>query len=538
MGLTEHPIQVYRDIEDLEKELKVIVSENIDAKLLFFETNDNSFFKVNCFEPIEDLYFDISKNYSINKNKKDIHYKFSFYPHNNYQNEPRIAIASPKDIKYFFKIWLDIVSEYLRIYQSKNDKIENSIKSVKVDRVQNASCQNIQLKNFQFLKNIELNNLSNKKEIYILGENGDGKTVLLQALMLAFKEHFAEDMAKSSLVGEFLDFEKDFHKARYEVELEDKAILSKTNQSYYQDVYAYGTHRGNILSETEDEYGFMTLFSPRYHLRNPVDWLVELRGKELELKAQNENKDEESNKKQNILTLEIAKSLLEDIINSSENPKDIHIEVDLSTKEKVVFKERNTKIKFEHLSEGYRSVFIWVADLVSRLAESQNVKEIQDFKGIVLVDEINLHLHPKWEVQIVQKLRSWFPNIQFFFTTHSPICVLGASEDAVFYRLYKENGVAQLSEQIEYSQIKEMTANQIVTSMLFDLETPFMRHTESSEIDTSEDYLYNRIHKKISERLDKRKEEGEVYFSDEEINAMIDEALDSELDDEEIEDKK
>lgn len=534
MDLSKYPLQIHRDIKNFKDDLIKMLSE-MNIKRFLIDSDEKYFLIIRCPEPINNFYFGICRDYSLSNDQRKIKYTFELLPYNAYQNDNRVFQSTIEVVANFLKGWIKIVSEYLEVDNIQYEKYQ---KNENVTRVQNTYPQNIHLKTFQFLKNIELNELSNKKEIYILGENGDGKTVLLQALMLAFKEHFVKNIARKSLVGEFLDFDNDFKEASYEIELEDKTILSKTNLSYHSDVYAYGTHRGTILSETEDEYGFMTLFSPRYHLRNPVDWLVDLRGKELEIKSKTkeENQDTENQETQTILTLETAKTLLEDIINSSENPKDIHIEVDLSTKEKVVFKERNTKIKFEHLSEGYRSVFIWVADLVSRLAESQpTVNQIQDFKGIVLVDEINLHLHPKWEIQIVQKLRSWFPNIQFFLTTHSPICVLGASEDAVFYRLYKENGVAQLSEQIEYSQIKEMTANQVVTSMLFDLDTPFMKHTDSSQIDTSEDYLYNRIHKKISQRLEERKKEGEVYFSDEEINAMIDEALDTEIENDEIE---
>lgn len=531
MELSKYPLQVITDLKDLEDYLlELLKDSSITNYLLLDNLTNNDIFEVGFKGILKEYYFYIQEFKSGNS---EMDYYVSLNPHSRLESEEGNFELGIGEVRKYLRNWLIIVENTYSIIKAfKNTTLIDK----EVDSI-NFCTKNIKLKNFEFIKQIELNELSNKKEIYILGENGDGKTVLLQALMLAFKEHFVKSIARKSLVGIFLDFEKDFEGATYEIELDDETILSKSNFSYHSDVYAYGINRGNILSETEDEYGFMTLFSPRYHLRNPVNWLVELRGKELELKAQNENKEQESNtKKRNILTLETAKHLLEDIINSGENPKDIHIEVDLSTKEKVVFKERNTKIKFKHLSEGYRSVFIWVADLVSRLAESQSVEQIedfkiQDFKGIVLVDEINLHLHPKWEIQIVQKLRSWFPNIQFFFTTHSPICVLGASEDAVFYRLYKENGVTQLSEQIEYSQIKEMTANQIVTSMLFDLDKPFMKHTDSSQIDTSEDYLYNRIHKKISQRLDKRKEEGEVYFSDEEINAMIDEALNDEIED-------
>lgn len=527
MDLKDYPLQVIRDIKALEQELKRATDNNRLKDLFVSKIFEEDLFVVKGKGDYEEFEFVIKKP----NNNYVVAYEVVSNPVDGYETKGGKRHVEVEKIMKYFTDWFWLVVEakdIMREFESLNYLKDK--KSVELS-ICEKFIQNIQLNTFQFLKQIQLENLSNKKEIYILGENGDGKTVLLQALLLAFKEHFVKNIARKSLVGEFLDFDNDFIEATYQVELEDKSILSKANLSYHSDVYAYGTNRGNTLSETEDEYGFMTLFSPRYHLRNPVEWLEGLRGKELELKEKNK---EENSENENALTLATAKELLENIINSGENPKNIHIEVDLSTKEKVKFIERDTKIKFEHLSEGYRSVFIWVADLVSRLAESQpNVKQIQEFKGIVLVDEVGLHLHPKWENKIVQKLRFWFPNIQFFFTTHSPICVLGASEDAVFYRLYKEEGIAKLSEQIDYSQIKEMTANQVVTSMLFDLETPFMRHTDSSEIDTSEDYLYNRIHKKISERLDKRKKEGEVYFSDEEINAMIDEALDNELEEDE-----
>ena len=59
----------------------------------------------------------------------------------------------------------------------------------------------------------------------------------------------------------------------------------------------------------------------------------------------------------------------------------------------------------------------------------------------MLVDEIGVYLHPKWQYTIVRKLRSWFPLVQFIFTTHSPIVIMGASKDAAFYKVYKEGGV-------------------------------------------------------------------------------------------------
>jgi predicted ATP-binding protein involved in virulence len=64
-----------------------------------------------------------------------------------------------------------------------------------------------------------------------------------------------------------------------------------------------------------------------------------------------------------------------------------------------------------------------VTDMARRLLlinENANVEKIQQSEGIVLIDEIELHLHPKWQRNIVPALTKTFPNIQFIITTHSP----------------------------------------------------------------------------------------------------------------------
>lgn len=60
--------------------------------------------------------------------------------------------------------------------------------------------------------------------------------------------------------------------------------------------------------------------------------------------------------------------------------------------------------------------------------------------GIVLIDEIELHLHPEWQRKIIHALRSTFPNIQFIITTHSPQ-VLGEVKEMDVFKLVKEAGI-------------------------------------------------------------------------------------------------
>lgn len=74
------------------------------------------------------------------------------------------------------------------------------------------------------------------------------------------------------------------------------------------------------------------------------------------------------------------------------------------------------------LAHGYQSTIAWVADLVGHvLLEAELEIEPEDMEGLVLVDEIDLFLHPVWQATLVPALRATFPKMQFIVTTHSPV---------------------------------------------------------------------------------------------------------------------
>ena len=83
-------------------------------------------------------------------------------------------------------------------------------------------------------------------------------------------------------------------------------------------------------------------------------------------------------------------------------------------------------VPFNYLSDGYRNMVAMVADIAHRASrlnphfDSESAKKTQ---GIVLIDEIDLHLHPKWQRRVVDDLQEAFPNIQFVATTHSPFII-------------------------------------------------------------------------------------------------------------------
>ncbi len=352
----------------------------------------------------------------------------------------------------------------------------------------NCPLDNIEIENFICISDkILLNNLSNIKEIYFLGENGVGKTVLLQAILLGLVDN-AENKTNNSKIH---------------VELNISGRYS------YLNVFAYGTSRfreGDRIAKT----GYDTLFDRNTLLINPLTWFEKVWLRE----------------KANVsmLSIETVKQFFTEIINFEDNT-DFRIEQEGS---KFTFYEQNTLTEFEHLAEGYRSVLIWLSDLLSRLTENQPyIKDLKDFYGIVLVDEIDMFLHPKWEYTIVSKLREKLPNIQWFFTTHSPMLILGATDEAVFYKVYKENGKTQISEQYTFEQIGSFLANGIITSPLFDLEFSGMRELlkkERPDMETADTYLHSRINKFILQKS-KESKKKRTYISPETIDKWIIEAL-------------
>ena len=96
-----------------------------------------------------------------------------------------------------------------------------------------------------------------------------------------------------------------------------------------------------------------------------------------------------------------------------------------------LWKMRSGGQGIEQLSEGYKIVIAMVADLAARMAEANpGMDNPLEASGIVLVDEIDLHLHPQWQREIILQLTTVFKNIQFIVTTHSPIIVMGAANVA------------------------------------------------------------------------------------------------------------
>ena len=80
------------------------------------------------------------------------------------------------------------------------------------------------------------------------------------------------------------------------------------------------------------------------------------------------------------------------------------------------------RMPLRDLADGYRSSFLWLTDLIGwALAFNPKRKSTEGIRGIVLIDEIEQHLHARWQRTVIDDLRKIFPNVQFIASTHSPL---------------------------------------------------------------------------------------------------------------------
>lgn len=99
---------------------------------------------------------------------------------------------------------------------------------------------------------------------------------------------------------------------------------------------------------------------------------------------------------------------------------------------RLVADKNGETLDIRQLSDGERSFIAMICDLSRRLAlANPELEDPRQGAGVVFIDEIELHLHPKWQLEITEKLRANFPNIQFIVTTHSPFILQTAREGEV-----------------------------------------------------------------------------------------------------------
>lgn len=276
----------------------------------------------------------------------------------------------------------------------------------------------------------------------ICGENGIGKTNILDSIAHCFSMHSNYILRKKA------DSEKGFINIKTD-NIPESPYTFKISSFESRD------HVGNespfldktfnsFLSNSENLIYFKTerLFPHKWierlniydlkrdHLYNldgvsidlAKDWFIK---NEL-LSSQKYTKDNDKN------SIELAKrafGLLNQSYTFSALRQDMEIYVNTPT----------GVIPYEYLSSGFKTCISIVWGIIREVQIRFPDIDVKDFKGVVLIDEIELHLHPEWQGKICTTLVTLFPEIQFFITTHSPHVVQTAEADQVI-ALSGQNG--------------------------------------------------------------------------------------------------
>ena len=141
-----------------------------------------------------------------------------------------------------------------------------------------------------------------------------------------------------------------------------------------------------------------------------------------------------------------------------------------------------TRRTLTELSDGYQSVLALACDIMQVMLYRWPTMEAAE--GIVAIDELEAHLHPRWKMRIVKSLREAFPRVQFLMTTHDPLCLRGlASGEVVVMRRYGEREVVAVT---DLPPVQGLRVDQLLTSEHFGLNT-----TVDPEVDQLFNAYYN-----------------------------------------------
>jgi AAA15 family ATPase/GTPase len=161
-------------------------------------------------------------------------------------------------------------------------------------------------------------------------------------------------------------------------------------------------------------------------------------------------------------------------------------------------------VTYQQLSSGTKSLIAMIGDMIIRLFRQQpQIYDLAELKGIVLIDEIDIHFHPSQQKNLIQALTDSFPKIQFIVTTHSPIPLLGAPKNSVIFRVRRtvEHGV--IVDRIDtLLKFYDLLPNTILTSPIFGLPSIIPDAQENSnEIRTEKNWRQLKFNEAVEHEL-------------------------------------
>lgn len=146
----------------------------------------------------------------------------------------------------------------------------------------------------------------------------------------------------------------------------------------------------------------------------------------------------------------------------------------------IVFSRKNEKMKLSQLGDGVRCVIGLVGDLACRCAMlnmSKGRDSVKSASGVVLIDEIDLHLHPAWQQTILSDLQKAFPKLQFIVTTHSPQVLSTVHKENI--RVFERKSIGNITASKPIGQTYGEPSGDVLQSvMMVDPQPPVQEKSE------------------------------------------------------------
>lgn len=365
--------------------------------------------------------------------------------------------------------------------------------------------KSLTIENYKCFEKVECSFENSDKSVYqwnvFLGNNNSGKTNLLKVIAglraseITLPSHEKDKPERKALAPAFFLDKTIIRLIEPDVNLYCKVtnnkewglISPKLTLSVISDmqdfiIYGYGVSRypssKGLNDSSSDDCD--TLFSRDASLINLKDWL-------LNLDYSSKNGQTEAGKRltkiKEILTSDVFPEIEDFRCQSSEELQNY-----------VEFLVKGVWCKYEDLGFGYQSMMSWMIDFCKRMFERYPKSENPLAESaIVLVDEIDLHLHPQWQRNVIPYLSKTFPNTQFFVTTHSPMVLQSAKDINLFVLKHNEEGMVSV-ERSDIHDFRGWTVEEI------------LRETMGLQNDVHSDE-YQRLISEFNTSLDKNDKE-------------------------------
>ncbi|KRE50636.1 AAA family ATPase [Paenibacillus sp. Soil724D2] len=361
--------------------------------------------------------------------------------------------------------------------------------------------QKIEICNFKNIGNLIINfpnqNDENAPWLMILGENSTGKTSILKAIALTLMGSInrarlgldAKKYLKKGTKRGFVKLYLNNRKAPIELFFDETSSLFKGNiEEPPVLLLGYGSTR--LFTEEDEDISYSgdlarceNLFNPRVPLINSEKFLLSLKNERF--------KD----------AVAAIKRLftLTDTYRIYKRKK--------SNQEAIYTTMFGSGVPLNEMSDGYRTITALACDIMMILQKIW--KDSTYAQGIVLIDEIDSHLHPRWKMQIVQRLRSVFPRLQFIVTSHEPLTLRGLKEDEIM--VLRRNIKGNIYSLADLPYPEGLRVDQLLTSDYFGL---------NNTIDPEIEIVFNRYYQLLSKDHLSENEKTELEGNRELLNNL------------------